>query len=172
LPELCIKAAKPRGLAREVWFYSRLETLQGNAIPRCFGFFTVPIADCIPGTGRWPMVTIGCPGSDVYNYCFDPDDGGYKASSPWDKWKYAPDQPLVAVLAVEKLGEPYYQNCPGDDPPHERYVESNRFIVCSDIILGKTCVRPRFNNVLRAVNQGLFCPRHKCYHRWRLIDFD
>ncbi|SJL08791.1 uncharacterized protein ARMOST_12161 [Armillaria ostoyae] len=44
LPELCIKVAKPRhcrSLAREAW-YSRLETLQGNAIPRC-GFSTVPI---------------------------------------------------------------------------------------------------------------------------------
>ncbi|KAK0213800.1 hypothetical protein IW262DRAFT_1301249 [Armillaria fumosa] len=92
---------------------------------------------------------------DVYDYCFEPDDG--KASSLWDKWKHAPDQLLVAVLVMEKLGEPYYQDCPGDDLPYER--EDLRNVM-------------RFNNVLRVVNPGLFGPRYSCYHRWRFINFD
>ncbi|PBK82497.1 hypothetical protein ARMGADRAFT_1090370 [Armillaria gallica] len=107
---------------------------------------------------------------DVYNYCFDPDDGGYKANPPWDKLKYAPDQPLVAVFEVQKLGEPYYPDCPGDDPPHER--EDLRNVVYDLDQAGFVHADMRFNHVLRAVNQGLFCPHHKCYHRWRLIDFD
>lgn len=69
---------------------------------------------------------------------FRPDDGGCKASSPWDKWKYDPDQPLVAVLVMEKLGEPYYRDRADDDPPHERYVGSTRLFLCSHIVLGKT----------------------------------
>ncbi|KAK0231930.1 hypothetical protein EDD85DRAFT_1026230 [Armillaria nabsnona] len=178
LPELCIKVAKSRhcrSLAREAWFYSRLATLQGNAIPCCFGFFTVLIADCIPWN-RISMKKIDQVDGDdwlpddVYDYCFDPNDGGYKASSPWDKWKYAPDQPLVAVLVMEKLGEPYYPDCSGDDPPHKR--RDLRNVVYDLGQAGFVHADMRFNDVLRAVNQGIFCPRHNCYHRWHLIDFD
>ncbi|KAK0213797.1 hypothetical protein IW262DRAFT_1497635 [Armillaria fumosa] len=83
---------------------------EASPIPRRFGFFTIPIADCIPWDGVSMKRTDGVDWlpDDVYDYCFDPDDGGYKASSPWDKWKFVPEQRLVAVLVMEKLGEPCY----------------------------------------------------------------
>ncbi|KAK0462838.1 uncharacterized protein EV420DRAFT_1476629 [Desarmillaria tabescens] len=116
LPELCIKVAKPRycrSLAREAWFYSRLETLQGSAVPLCFGFFTAPIADCIP----WNRISLKETSAEVDDWL--PDDMGVTKPihHAWDRWKYAPDQPLVAVLVMEKLGEPSYQDC--RDPSHE-----------------------------------------------------
>ncbi|KAI0070830.1 hypothetical protein K474DRAFT_1712988 [Panus rudis PR-1116 ss-1] len=45
LPPLCIKLAEPnrlRSVAREAWFYEKLDTagLQGTVVPRAFGFFT------------------------------------------------------------------------------------------------------------------------------------
>jgi hypothetical protein len=46
LPPLVIKVAARRrseDLAREAWFYEEMEGLQGVAIARCYGFFTMEI---------------------------------------------------------------------------------------------------------------------------------
>lgn len=46
IPPLVVKIARRRHvfrLAREAWFYDELETLQGVATARCFGWFEAPI---------------------------------------------------------------------------------------------------------------------------------
>ncbi|PBK90191.1 hypothetical protein ARMGADRAFT_1032747 [Armillaria gallica] len=74
LPELCVKVAKPeygRTLAREAWFYEQLAVesgCEGVIIPRCFGFFTIPLKDCFDIKGQpvshvepWKNVTLHPP---------------------------------------------------------------------------------------------------------------
>ncbi len=67
LPELCVKVAKPeygRTLAREAWFYEQLAVesgCEGVIIPRCFGFFTIPLKDCfdIQRTSGFTRLSLG-----------------------------------------------------------------------------------------------------------------
>ncbi|KAK0452650.1 hypothetical protein EV421DRAFT_1770324 [Armillaria borealis] len=141
LPDLCIKLVKPkygRTLAREAWFYEQLARepgYEGAVTPRCFGFFTVPLKDCLDVKGQpvshirpWENITIDPPEPDSDDTdesaqeedrdwwlpddpsgldAFFKDDDGWKSGSPWNKWRSSPSEPLICVLVLEKLGKFY-----------------------------------------------------------------
>ncbi len=137
LPDLCIKLVKPkygRTLAREAWFYEQLSLepgYEGAITPRCFGFFTVPLKDCLDIKGQpvsrvepWENITINPPEPDSDEEDeedidwwlpddapgledFFKDDDGWKSGSSWDKWRPSASDPLICVLVLEKLGKPY-----------------------------------------------------------------
>ncbi|EGO22370.1 hypothetical protein SERLADRAFT_440390 [Serpula lacrymans var. lacrymans S7.9] len=141
LPDLCIKLVKPkygRTLAREAWFYEQLARepgYEGVVTPRCFGFFTVPLKDCLDVKGQpvshikpWENITLNLPEPDPEDTDesaqkedrdwwlpndpsgldgFFKDDDGWKSGSPWNKWRASPSEPFVCVLVLEKLGKFY-----------------------------------------------------------------
>lgn len=200
LPDLCIKLVKPkygRTLARESWFYEQLAResgYEGVVTPRCFGFFTVPLKDCLDVKGQpvshikpWENSTINPPEpdsddtdeeeeedtdwwlpDDVPSFeDFLKDDDGWTSGSPWNEWRPSPSDPLICVLVLEKLGKPY-------SSPKEH--EEEEFDDIRDVVrdLSSTGIIHRDlrrSNVVRASND-VICPRHKRAHRWRLIDFD
>ncbi|PBK90188.1 hypothetical protein ARMGADRAFT_1112424 [Armillaria gallica] len=200
LPDLCIKLVKPkygRTLAREAWFYEQLSLepgYEGVITPRCFGFFTAPLKDCLDIKGQpvshikpWENITIDPlkPASDDADESDDeedkdwwlPDDpSGFDAFfKDDDGWKTSPSEPLICVLVLEKLGKFY-------SSPRERYgyeedeheeVELNhiRDVVHDVSSTGILHRDLRYCNVVRASNDGI-CPRHGRAHRWRLIGFD
>ncbi|KAK0220475.1 hypothetical protein IW262DRAFT_1027301 [Armillaria fumosa] len=137
LPDLCIKLVKPkygRTLAREAWFYEQLTRepgCEGVVTLRCFGFFTVPLKDCLDVRGQpvthikpWENITIDPPKPDSDDTdtstwgedrdwwlpddpngldAYFKDDDGWKSGSPWNKWRASPSEPLICVLVLEKL---------------------------------------------------------------------
>jgi len=56
LTEICVKIARPtrcRSLARDAWFYEQLDREEGYSgvvVPRCFGFFSLPVKDIWPAS--------------------------------------------------------------------------------------------------------------------------
>ncbi|KAF8880690.1 hypothetical protein CPB84DRAFT_1851772 [Gymnopilus junonius] len=206
LPDLCIKLVKPefgRTLAREAWFYEQLAREQGYegvVTPRCFGFFTVPLKDCLDVEGRpvshinpWENITIH-PEPDPdwadkredtlwwlpddppsYQEYYD-DSDGWKSGSPWNKWRSSPSDPLICVLVLEKLGKFYIcENIRpggGKQEDHEELeLDDMRDLVRDVTSTGVVHGDLRFRNVVRAT-RDVVCPRHERAHRWRLIDFD
>ncbi len=107
LPELCVKVAKPeygRTLAREAWFYEQLAVesgCEGVIIPRCFGFFTIPLKDCFDIKGHpvshvepWENITLHPPEpdsdeSDVEENTDEPDN------SEGTDWWLPDDRPYL-----------------------------------------------------------------------------
>jgi len=56
LTEICVKIARPtryRSLPRDAWFYEQLDREEGYSgvvVPRCFGFFSLPVKDIWPAS--------------------------------------------------------------------------------------------------------------------------
>lgn len=146
--ELCLKVAKPtfaRSLAREAWFYEQLGDCQGTSTAKCFGFFTAPLSECKgvekdAGTRFEPWLAsqvrpkkINLVGSmtsedwledDVRKYEYT-DEQRFKTDSSWNKWRPS-ENPLFAILVLEKLGAQYY----GMDEEPAATRESLRYVVC------------------------------------------
>ncbi|KAK7685342.1 hypothetical protein QCA50_011706 [Cerrena zonata] len=212
--ELCAKVAKPyhcRSLAREAWVYERLRAqdgYQGVVVPRCYGFFTIPLLDCSDKLGHflhsalhvrpWREANVELykmeeereeedeeeddrkstdrehfPSRDhLPTDKFNPrtlvdDCHKSKESSSWNTWNNDPEEPLLAVLLMERLGEPHEEDHPdiarGDLP-----------LVLKDMVESGVMQHDlRWNNVLHArEDDDTICPRHKVKHLWRVIDFD
>ena len=148
LPDLCIKISEPeqiRGIAREAWYYEQLDSsgLFGVAVPRNYGFFTIPCSPTrvIPwrsdtwrfrrtlragydffedrdGTGLMKFRSLLCEpdGSDMF---FD-DEYGSHQNSKWLTYRQSCTLPIVGVMLMEKLGAtPEKQDWKGFvDPKH------------------------------------------------------
>jgi hypothetical protein len=129
-PTVCLKFAKQefcRSLAREAWMYERLEKCQGTSIPQCYGFFSSKMGQ----QSHSPHTTTFVPWEDRI-YSFEetdegpppiwspspdwlPDDDGHSADdcddpvrteSLWNTWQRDNNDPTLAVLVLELLGEP------------------------------------------------------------------
>ncbi|KAF9483356.1 hypothetical protein BDN70DRAFT_960537, partial [Pholiota conissans] len=136
LPDLCVKFVMPcysRTLAREAWFYEQLARkpgYEGVVTPRCFGFFTVPLKDCLDVKGQlvshikpWEVESNSddtdeteeeedldwwLPDDPPSLQRYFEDNDGWKSGSPWNKWKPSPpSESLICVLVLEELGESY-----------------------------------------------------------------
>ena len=121
-PRLCIKIAKPPfagALAREAWFYEQLqkEGLDGVVTPSCFGLNVLDhelgrasfhpwrdMEECRdhsfelrddPSHSRPPGIYYDGPGVD------------FRYKSPWMDWEFDPENPLIAVLLLERMEDVY-----------------------------------------------------------------
>ena len=132
IPDLCIKLSEPnrvRTIAREAWYYEQLdaEGLQGVAVPRNYGLFTASCSSSrvIPWRAKsWKFRRMGhdifkdFDGSGLMRLerlfwepngknpaCYDDEHGSHQKSK-WLKYRQSCTTPLVAVMLMEKLGEP------------------------------------------------------------------
>ncbi|KAG5640785.1 hypothetical protein DXG03_007190 [Asterophora parasitica] len=196
--EICLKFAKPpyvRSLAREAWFYEQLHKWQGISTAKSFGFFSTSVAqshsgmlaDIVPWkeSKKVPRHQYH-PDNDSQNHLKDylPDDApdprgcysdehGFHRDSPWKTWEHCPESPLLAVLALEKLGNHYFM--PDKEPPNRLEGLRNALRAMVDDIAQEGV----FHNDLTAFNilgvpeeSRTLCPRHNRRHKWRLVDFD
>ncbi|KAK7679956.1 hypothetical protein QCA50_016902 [Cerrena zonata] len=202
--ELCVKVAKPyhcRSLAREAWMYEHLQAqdgYQGVAVPRCYGFFTVPLRDCSNKLGEtlhsashvqsWHEADIKLHSKDDRKprggdhlpsrdhlqddtfsiRCAVDDYLGSKEKSSWNTWSHDPEAPLISFLLMERLGEPVSNDLP-------EAAEADLDSVMEDMAeTGVLQLDLRWNNILsaREDDDDSVCPRHNVKHVWRLIDFD
>ncbi|KAF9483359.1 hypothetical protein BDN70DRAFT_891768 [Pholiota conissans] len=207
LPDLCIKLVKPkygRTLAREAWFYEQLARqpgYEGVVTPRCFGFFTVSLKDCLDVKGRpvsrimpWENIKFGplrqdSDSTDIQDedrdgwlpddppglekYFKDEDD--WKSGSSWDKWRSSSSDPLICILVLERLGKHYScKTIRGGEKQSKRQeveLDDMRDLVRDLCAIGISQSDLRTPNIVRATSD-VICPRHKRAHRWRVIDFD
>ncbi|KAG5641898.1 hypothetical protein DXG03_003985 [Asterophora parasitica] len=200
--EICLKFAKPpyvRSLAREAWFYEQLHKWQGISTAKCFGFFTAtPVAQngTLPSVVPWKE-SKKVPRRQRYHSddtddnshhhqlkdylpdeAPDPlglysDEHGFHRDSPWKTWEHSVESPLLAVLALEKLGSHYFM--PDKEPPKlaQRLRKTLRAIV-DDITQEGV-----YHNDITAFNilgvsekARTLCPCHNRRHKWCLVDFD
>ncbi|KAJ3987911.1 hypothetical protein F5890DRAFT_1494747 [Lentinula detonsa] len=194
--ELVVKFARLnrcRSLAREAWIYNYLdenEKLTGTVVPRCYGLFTSKLTESsvectTPSSFELPFEL---PWS-IYEYDRDPhrdsileDDIGKlvrprtwkpdhiitKESSPWNSWAPDPDDPLVAVLLLEKGGQ-MYTMFDDKDP----LVQEDVQLICEDLELAGVAHNDfRMPNLIRAPLATSVCPRHNRVHQWNIIDFN
>jgi hypothetical protein len=122
LPRLCIKVAKPcyaRSLAREAWFYERLDAagLSNVVVARNYGLFhcadlsqdfkrlNMPDYDCIVERlfYKHPEGKTLLPEETGAATCIDDDFGSCK-SLPWYTAREKKDKPSATVLLMEQLG--------------------------------------------------------------------
>ena len=118
-----------RSLAREAWFYEQLSDLQGISIPRCYGFFASTASqqenirpedlNASRGFHPWYYAMPDDELTDGVDYGdWLPDDavlglsdseacdsGGHRDGSPWNEWTVNEDDPTIAVLILELLGD-------------------------------------------------------------------
>ncbi|KAG5640787.1 hypothetical protein DXG03_007192 [Asterophora parasitica] len=218
--EICLKFAKPpyvRSLAREAWFYEQLHKWQGISTAKCFGFFSAtPVGTLVESLLPWkeskkvPRRRRYHPDDDteyqlpMKDYLPDEapdplglysDEHGFHHDSPWKTWEHSAESPLLAVLALEKLGGHYFM--PDKEPPQR--VKGLRHVFQRSTTLLHLLISWFFGFIrksLRAMvdditQEGVYhnditafnilgvpeesrtlCPRHNCRHKWRLVDFD
>ncbi|KAF8880712.1 hypothetical protein CPB84DRAFT_1965734 [Gymnopilus junonius] len=183
LPDLCIKL-----LAREQGY-------EGVVTPRCFGFFTVPLKDCLDAEGRpvshikpWENITIH-PKPDPdwadkredtqwwlpddppsYQEYYD-DSDGWKSGSPWNKWRSSPSDPLISILVWKSWASPTSVKIYARVRSKMTVRSDMRDLVRDVTSTGIVHDDLRYCNFVRAT-RDVVCPRHQRAHRWRLIDFD
>ncbi|KIK54441.1 hypothetical protein GYMLUDRAFT_264702 [Collybiopsis luxurians FD-317 M1] len=132
--ELVVKVARLnhcRNLAREAWVYNFLDRHNergpvGTVIPRCYGFFTAKLADCdLDSLPSWSLEDLpwaiaewehhperddsledDCDVDErvLESFKWLPEEFVTKDRSKWNSWKPDFDDPLVAVLLLEKGG--------------------------------------------------------------------
>ncbi|KAF9484970.1 hypothetical protein BDN70DRAFT_903424 [Pholiota conissans] len=193
-----VKPKYGRSLAREAWFYeqfARESGYEGVFTPRCFGFFTVPLKDCLDSSGQpvshikpWENITIKPPEEYYHDRNGEPvqvedaewrvpDDGpavqhlfddveGWKSGSPWDTWRSSPSDPLLCHFS-----SPNRLVGDEDDGLNEEDLNDIRDLVRDMSLTGIIHRDLRICNILRATHD-VICPRHGRAHRWRLCDFD
>ncbi|RDB25553.1 hypothetical protein Hypma_006381 [Hypsizygus marmoreus] len=191
--ELVVKLVRPtncRSLARETWFYERLtesEGYQGAVVPLCYGFFTVPMMSTQPPSldpleikpwidknGRHVPLDFIKAQKEFGDHLPDDSDSYHddertcRTDSPWYEWQPNPENPLLSVLLLERLGETYSPEIYDQDQ------QSRNDIV--DLIDGLSTATImhhdfKFNNIVRS-RSNVVCPRHGHAHEWRVIDFD
>ncbi|KAF9474183.1 hypothetical protein BDN70DRAFT_936853 [Pholiota conissans] len=149
--------------------------------PRCYGFFAVPLKDCLDLNGQpvsridpWKNITIKPRRSN--SDCTDEDriddEDGWKSGSPWEKWRPSPSEPLICILVLEKMGN-FFISSPGryvgdeEDGLDVEDLNDMRDLSSIGLMHGDL----RHNNIVRAINDAI-CPRHGRAYRWRIIDFD
>ncbi|KAK0452652.1 hypothetical protein EV421DRAFT_1770327 [Armillaria borealis] len=206
LPDLCIKLVKPkygRTLAREAWFYEQLALepgYEGAITPRCFGFFTVPLKDCLDVKGK-PVSHIKPWENDITIDPLEPDSDDVDESDEEEEeeedrdWWLPDDPPGLDDFFKDddgwKSGSPWNEWRPSASDPlicvlvleklgkpysspeeHEdEELDDIRDVVRDVSSTGILHRDLRCSNVVRASNDAI-CPRHQRAHRWRLIDFD
>ncbi|KAK7677865.1 hypothetical protein QCA50_019177 [Cerrena zonata] len=174
---------------------------QGVVVPRCYGFFTIPLRDCSNKLGEplhrashvqpWYEAAIKLHSKDdrkprggdhlpsrdhLEDNTFDieiavDDCLGSKEKSSWNTWSHDPEAPLVAFLLMERLGEPVRQI-------YSEAAQADLDSVMQDMVeTGILQLDLRWNNILSTLsddddNSSNVCPRHNVKHVWRLIDFD
>ena len=132
LPNLCIKLSEPnriRNLAREAWFYEQLDSegLHGVVVPRNYGLFTAPCSPprVIPWRSeKWRFQEVGydifedTDGSGLMEFehldwepdgtgdIYHDDEYGSHQKSKWLKYRQRCESPLIAVMLMDRLGEP------------------------------------------------------------------
>ncbi|KAG5641201.1 hypothetical protein DXG03_005772 [Asterophora parasitica] len=217
--EICLKFAKPpyvRSLAREAWFYEQLHKWQGISTAKCFGFFSATpdgtLAECVvpwKESKKVPRRRYNPDDGSVYqppmkdflpDEAPDPlglysDEHGFHRDSPWKTWEHSAESPLLAVLALEKLGSHYFM--PDEEPPER--LESLRYVCLQTLSIVTSANYPDIGsirnslrsmvddiaqegihhnditafNILGVPEESLtLCPRHNRRHKWRLVDFD
>ncbi|KAH9920211.1 uncharacterized protein BXZ73DRAFT_91946 [Epithele typhae] len=198
---LCIKIARPnrcRTLAREAWVYERLPEpdWQGVITPRVYGFFTTTLPPNPAAHPPWyrhhyhgsslesddptrDEQTSPVPSDDDPTRDDDlPDDEpkesygepgpGARELSEWLDWHPNPDAPLLSVLLMSRGGPAY--SVADDD--HDTKTLHDIAMILEDLSFSAILhedIRPP--NLLRAPADTQECPRHKCIHRWNLVDF-
>ncbi|KAK7677863.1 hypothetical protein QCA50_019175 [Cerrena zonata] len=173
---------------------------QGVVVPRCYGFFTVPLRDCSNKLGEplhrashvrpWYEADIKLHSKDdkkprggdhlpsrdhldddTYSIrCAVDDYLGSKEKSSWNTWSHDPEAPLVAFLLMERLGKPVSK-------AYSDAAQADLDSVMQDMVeTGILQLDLRWNNILSAREDDddsySVCPRHNVKHVWRLIDFD
>ncbi|KIK54439.1 hypothetical protein GYMLUDRAFT_100112 [Collybiopsis luxurians FD-317 M1] len=195
--ELVVKFAKLnhcRNLAREAWVYNFLDRQTkyepvGTIVPRCYGFFTAKLADCDLDLDLDPLVEDELPWSipeweeypeqddtltdDNEDEIVEPSEWALeewitKDRSKWNTWEPDPEDPLVAVILLEKGGETYSQ-IDDKDPLVREDVE----LALWDLVhAGVVHDDFRMANIVRAPTTAKFCRRHERVHQWCIIDFN
>ncbi|RDB26008.1 hypothetical protein Hypma_006396 [Hypsizygus marmoreus] len=192
--KLVIKLVRPtncRSLAREAWFYERLpeeEGYQGAVVPRCYGFYTTSTSSIL---SRRRRVQIGpwidesgshvpldfselkesedfLPDDSAVGRAFRDDGRTCWADSPWSTWQPDPENPLLGVLILERLGATYSRKT-YDENPQSRMDIADLVDDLSSVTIQHDDFK--FNNIVRTPS-GVVCPRHGYAHEWRVIDFD
>ncbi|KAJ3791178.1 hypothetical protein GGU10DRAFT_301473 [Lentinula aff. detonsa] len=195
--ELIVKFARLnhcRSLAREAWIYNCLDEnqrLTGTVVPRCYGFFTSKLTES--GVDYTTLSSSELPFElpwSIYEFDRDPDrdnilhddfddevvrpqtwNPGHiitKDSSPWNSWTPDPDDPLVAVLLLEKGGQRYT-----DFDDRDPLVREDVELVCEDLEFAGIAHNDfRMPNLIRAPPATSVCRRHKRVHTWNIIDFN
>ncbi|KAH9930941.1 uncharacterized protein B0H18DRAFT_119547, partial [Fomitopsis serialis] len=190
--ELCVKVARPnrcRSLAREGWMYEQLteNALQGVITPRCYGFFTAELAreraqfplwssddfdlDRTPGDRKSDDPTCDDPLLDDDEED-DADDAnstpGGRELSPWLDWRPRPDAPLLSVLVMARGGSKYSV----DEDEWDEEAQQDILQVLDDLALSYIVINDlRPPNIIHAPHDTRKCGRHKCVHKWNLVDF-
>ncbi|EEB89893.1 hypothetical protein MPER_11964 [Moniliophthora perniciosa FA553] len=198
LPQvLCLKFARMqhcRSLAREAWFYEQLTECQGISVARCFGFFTstlnkqeVAVESILPWNKfqdesdeteeETEELTWSSPSKDwlpddfPHTYEFH-DVRGLKRDSTWNSWNPSDDNPTIAVLILEKLGERCVEHWEMWQKPKDGLKEDITAIVEDIGAHGVIHTDVTAFNILHFTGDAVTCPRHNVVHNWRIIDFD
>ncbi|KAF5368248.1 hypothetical protein D9757_011233 [Collybiopsis confluens] len=92
----------------------------------------------------------------------------FKDLSPWNEWKPDLNDPLIAVLVLDK-GGPSYTHADDQDSDVRLDVE----LLLEDFqVAGIGHGDFRMPNVVRAPPQTAMCPKHNVIHKWNIIDFN
>ncbi|KAH6901928.1 hypothetical protein BKA70DRAFT_1435527 [Coprinopsis sp. MPI-PUGE-AT-0042] len=186
LPRLSLKVAKPayaRSLAREAWFYERLDLagMLNVVTPRHYGLFHCANLSQIHGNLR-----LNIPGYDslVEHHfsdhpegktflpeetgsftCVDDEFSSHK-SSPWYTERETKGKPCATVLLMEELGEVMTDS---DFENDEQELEDIYDDLCDAKVLHGDM---RFPNLLKASPDAAECPTHHRPHRWFWVDWE
>ncbi|KAH6901926.1 protein kinase subdomain-containing protein PKL/ccin3 [Coprinopsis sp. MPI-PUGE-AT-0042] len=185
LPQLSLKLAKPtysRSLAREAWFYEKLDAagLLNVVTPRHYGLFHTNLCH-LPSTHKLdiphydslverhfsshPEGTTLLPDETRNFTCVDDEFSTHK-TSPWYQAREDRNAPCITVLLMEKLGDPITGREFEED-------ETELDDIFDDICEAKIQHGDhRFPNLLRAPADAACCPNHHRSHRWFWVDWE
>ncbi|KAF5317704.1 hypothetical protein D9619_012648 [Psilocybe cf. subviscida] len=198
---VCLKFAKQhhcRSLAREAWFYEQLHQWQGITIPSYYGFYASTINEQgLRMDDFQPWNDLETPSVTGSEFDEDPelaneyrsmdwlrDDAPYmldhyspskyRNRSRWFKWNFDKENPKIALIILEYLGqsgaEVWPPNKPGDD------FKSDILDILDDVGGDGLChADVTAWNLLQYTGPETDerrCHQHGIVHKWRLIDFD
>ncbi|EIW78718.1 hypothetical protein CONPUDRAFT_108718 [Coniophora puteana RWD-64-598 SS2] len=179
-----------RARGRDTWLYDQLppdDKLQGIIAPHFYGLFT---AETLPGqfspwsTEDFKFETAWddniLSDEDEMSDDFLPDDNtmypehswynhgvGGRELSEWCHWRPDPAAPVLAVIVMSR-GGPTYTFEDHMDPATQDDIHA----ILDDLSLASLVhgdLRPA--NIVRAPASTMPCERHKCIHKWNVIDF-
>ncbi|KAF5383374.1 hypothetical protein D9757_008424 [Collybiopsis confluens] len=93
----------------------------------------------------------------------------FKDLSPWNKWKPDLNDPLIAVLVLDKGGPSYTHD---DDQDPDVRLDVQRLLQDFQVAGIGHGDYFRMPHVVRAPSQTAMCPNHNVIHKWSIIDFN
>ncbi|TFY78842.1 hypothetical protein EWM64_g5171 [Hericium alpestre] len=176
LPPLVLKMARRwqgNKVMKEAWVYDEMESIQGIAIPRCYGLFQVDLGGYIeprPWTKEFDGKDPDDEAADDVGFTLS--RGEFNKLPPILKeFIHHPDR--LCVLVLERLGDELPSKEPISDEDKkdilDLYLDIAQFSIEDDW-------QGRRQNILRAADvppglPGSPSPNTKKIHKWRLVDF-